>query len=74
MKNGKIKIESGIPMPKTRHRSKELVTMMLSMKVGDSFLYPLAQRSNLGAYGRNLKMKFSSRAVDEEHCRVWRIE
>ena len=73
MKNGKLKIESGIAIPAHRGRD-QYMDAMREMKVGESFLFPLAKRNNIGGYGRSLGMKFTTRAVDDETCRVWRVE
>lgn len=72
--NGAIKIETGIPVPPSQSKNRALYEAVKKMEVGQSFLWPLAHRNNIGAMGRDLKMKFTTRAVDEITCRVWRVE
>lgn len=73
MKNGKLKLEKGISIPEYGRRS-ELMTTMESMKVGDSFLYPLGKRTGLPTMANRAKIKIVTRTVDAEHVRVWRVE
>jgi hypothetical protein len=72
MKNGKPKIESGIPIPASKEG--ELKAMMKKMKVGDSFLHPIGKRTNLPQTAKRAGVKLVTRTVDPEHVRVWRVK
>lgn len=70
-----IKIEKGVPLPRANQRGFGLADVLAKMEVGDSFLVPKHKRQGLFAYFRNAKpAKFTSRTVDEENVRVWRVE
>lgn len=74
MKNGKPKVESGIPIPEeTRGRKGVIAPLMRSMKKGDSILLHSSvssARNNATNYiGRG---KYTLRA-DGKGFRVWRI-
>lgn len=70
-----LQIEKNVPLPAQRQKGSALVAALRAMTVGDSFLWPKVKRNHLSAYYiRFPEMKFSSRSVDEERVRVWRIK
>lgn len=75
MKNGQIKIEKGIPLPDKRQGSQNpLIEQMKKMKNGDSFLYPILKRTTLSFCARKAQIVISTRTVDEQTVRCWRIK
>ncbi len=75
------KIESGIPLPDPKH----LKYPVANLKIGDSFLVPLDQGSNIKDLFRKVSsnsvatakrhgFKIVSRTIKDEGVRVWRIE
>ena len=67
-----IVIEKGVPY----HCSAQtgFAASLLKMEVGESFLFPTRKRSQLsGPFRKLAPKKFSTRTVDEENVRVWRI-
>ena len=71
-----LQIEKDVPVPeKMRARMNGLAGVLRSMEVGDSFLWPKARRNSLAATMARLKPRvFTSRSVDDENVRVWRVE
>ncbi len=74
MNNGTLKIEKGIPIPDVRGKTGKVVAMMKSMKVGESFLFPISKRNSIPSYARQAKVEVTTRAVDDDHIRVWRMK
>lgn len=74
MKNGHIKIEPGIPIPKPRRKPKgPLAVAMLSMQIGDSFFTDVERQNVLQHAMRYMgKGKYSMRA-ENDGWRVWKI-
>jgi len=72
-----IKIESGIPMPEpdnNRAGPGSIRALLESMKVGDSFLYPISKRASIIPSALRYKMKVTTRRETDSHCRVWRVK
>lgn len=70
-----IKIEQGVPIPARNRKGGGLTATLKQMIVGDSFLWPKAKRGYLTTYFQKVpEAKFTSRTVDEENVRVWRVE
>lgn len=72
MKNGEIKIEKSIPIPRARRRYP-----FAEMKVGDSFSVEGKDgsvRSTVSAGGRRLNMKFRVAVQPDSSYRVWRVK
>ncbi len=68
----KVKIEKGIPIPPDR---AELSYILGSLEVGDSVvLDATSSRPNITQYGKILKRRFTTRAVEGGGVRVWRLE
>ena len=67
-----VKIEKGIPIPKSR--GKLVTQQMEAMEVGDSFECSTVRAYALVGYAnRHLKgLRFTSRKVGEGKSRVWR--
>ena len=72
--NGALKIEKGVPIPEGSGRKGVLVSTFEAMKVGDSFLFPTKNRTQLALYAERAKVKIITRAADEENVRVWRVK
>ena len=72
--NGEIKIEKGVPTPKSRYTSWPFSRM----KIGDSFEWngeATALRAAASHYSRrNPPFKYVSRKIGDTAYRVWRIE
>ena len=72
--NGEIKIEKGVPMPKSRYADWPFARM----KVGDSFEWDgdaTALRQAASQYSRRKPpFKYTSRKISDTAYRVWRIE
>jgi hypothetical protein len=63
-----IKIEKSVPVPENPRRKypwKEL-------KVGDSFVAPLATQSGASGAARRLGIVLVTRRIDADHVRIWR--
>lgn len=70
-----LKIEKGVPIPETQNGKRGLIGTLNQLEVGDSMLYPLAKRTSISsAWLRIPNKKFTSRAVDEQNIRIWRVE
>lgn len=71
-----IVIESGIPIPDGSQKSS-ISARIRSMKVGDSFKFPITQRSNVSGVISHVKkaglsFRFTTRKIDDSTCRIWR--
>lgn len=70
-----IEIEKGIEIPASGRHCIGLINVLNNIKVGESFLYPLTKRTSvLGVALKYKPRKFTTRKVDENHIRVWRVE
>lgn len=68
-----LNIDSDIPLP---HRRTSYP--LEDMKIGDSFLVPIANRNSALTSGRKLSVahpeyRFTSRSVGNDMARIWRI-
>ena len=69
--NSLIKVDKGIPF---QGKYGSFMSTIRSMEIGDSFLWPRDKRHGIANRISTLKgKKFSSRTVDAEHIRVWRV-
>jgi hypothetical protein len=68
------KIDKNIPLPEPEVGSVPLN----DMEVGDSVQFPIEERSrvltNAGSLKRRKGKVFTVKTLDENNCRVWRIE
>ena len=65
----KFEIEKNIPV------HGEFAQTCESLEVGESFLAPLHYQHSLSVRTRALRPKrFTSHKVDDENCRIWRVE
>ena len=71
-----IIIEKDVPIPPLKRRIKgEIRKTLEEMEIGESFLFPLAKRSALGANTKATRPKrFETRVVDADNVRVWRVK
>jgi hypothetical protein len=69
-----IKLESGIPFPTwPRFGAKGITGVLRSMKVGDSFVTALENRTSATSAAPRLNIKVTTRKISETEVRVWRI-
>jgi len=72
MSSNGVKIEKGVPIPKSK---ADLKWPWDKLKVGESFLFPIellaSARSQAYSYGKKLGRHFTTRTVDGG-ARVWR--
>jgi hypothetical protein len=68
------KIESGIEPPPERLDLTELVETMRALQVGQSFILKKSVRYSVNQYAQRLGIRCRTRAVDQEHIRVWRTK
>ena len=73
MKDTGIKIEHGVPLTK-RYKHGAIADTIRQMKSGDSFLYRSNARSSVLSVSRRLKVRMTTRLVDANTVRVWRLE
>lgn len=74
MKNGELKIEKGIPMPKVRSRTYGVSAILRQMKVGESILLP-GKRSSVASIGSHIfGPGGSTTAVEKDGVRLWRVK
>ncbi len=70
-----MKIENGIPMPKTKRSTCQWYEVILKMKVGDSFVANSKNEvSSAYEFGKKRGIKMSARNLHDGTYRVWRIE
>ena len=73
--NWEIKIEHGIPFPIGGKGSASSIRETIkAMEVGDSILVTERQRQACFAAANDFKMKLTSRLVEGNLVRVWRIK
>jgi hypothetical protein len=68
-------ITSSVPLPRKRDRRMEnppVTSLLRRMRVGDSVCLPRAERENIYARARSVKIKISVRLVEPEVIRIWR--
>lgn len=72
----KVKIEKNIPIaiPFSRTSRSPLVLLFGRLKVGDSMVLPLKLRNYMGVLPRMLRIKITSRKLNDREFRVWRTE
>lgn len=79
--NGQFKIESGVPIPPSSAQRTGASDALRQLKVGESVVIP-ASSNSCGAIIRQVitskrfptKAVFTSRKIDGDHTRVWRIK
>lgn len=68
------KVEGSVPIPVRRSYQR---VQLNDLEVGQSILFPADQRSTVQSNASRLKKRngkvFTVSAVDEQHCRVWRV-
>ncbi len=72
-----IKIESGVPIPKVNTGAKKgsgLIAMLESMAINDSILIERKRVSYVLNTGKKLGFKMTSRKVDDNNYRIWRVD
>lgn len=75
MKETTIKIDKNVPMPVGGGRKTSgLMFTIKSMKVGDSFLHPIKTRTGLSGLAMRCQISITTRTVDKDNVRVWRIK
>lgn len=79
--NGQFKIERGVPIPPTAAPHTGASAALRRLKVGESLVLP-ASSNSCGSIIRQVQLSkrfptkavFTSRKIDCEHTRVWRIK
>ncbi|MGL6289923.1 MAG: hypothetical protein ACRC2H_04470 [Silanimonas sp.] len=72
-------IESGVPLPKRGTVNRKRKYPFADMKVGDSFKFPKADLSRVGAAARSFRKlghkdwKFSIRNISHDQSGLWRV-
>lgn len=68
------KIEKGIAMAGGSSKTKRglLTELFKQMEVGDSFVFPLAERNSICTRAAFLGMKYTTRKISDTEARVWR--
>lgn len=65
-------IEKGIPLPK-KSQAFTAASALDKMNVGDSFIAEREDQCNIHSMAKYRKMKVTTRTIDAETIRVWRI-
>lgn len=72
----RYEVEDSVPIPV--HRAPYNAVPLSELEVGESILFPRADRSKVQTQASRLKKAkkgvFTIRVIDESHCRVWRTE
>jgi hypothetical protein len=69
-------ITSSVPLPRKRDRklpNLPVTSLLRRMRVGDSVCLPRAERENIYARAKALKIRIAVRLCEPEVIRVWRI-
>jgi hypothetical protein len=68
-------VVSGIPLPSPNPRRKLTSTarILASMGVGDSVRLSRVERDSIFAHAKNVGIRITTRAIDAETFRVWRL-
>ena len=76
MKNGELKIESGIEIPARKHgHGKGHADALRQLKVSQSVVLPTNMNSATSNAARLLgKGKYAARMLDDSHTRIWRTK
>jgi hypothetical protein len=70
-----IEIEHGIPIPEAKHKRSAVYVAVQKLRVGDSFLTPAGTPlATPYTVAQRLGVKISSRKVDDNCIRIWRIK
>jgi hypothetical protein len=67
-----IKIEKNIPITKSKGKIGEVVNIIRTMEIGDSFLVPIDRRGNMTQFFQNADYKCATRKISDTEVRVWR--
>ena len=67
-----FEIEKSIPLPPKGSGSR-IVETLRSMDIGDSIVVPKNIHSNIFLYAARAGIKVTSRKIDAEDMRVWRV-
>ena len=67
-----FEIEKSIPLPPTGSGSG-IVETLRSMDIEDSIVVPKNIQSNIYLHAARAGIKVTSRKIDAEHIRVWRV-
>jgi hypothetical protein len=69
-----IKIEKGIPIPPRGTGPKGgVVSLIKALAIGDSFTVSANKRSAITMWQKSAGVRLTSRRVDAETIRVWRV-
>jgi hypothetical protein len=67
-------VEVGVPIPPVANKTGTVPISHLA--VGESLLFAVERRNSVASYASKLKQRrgyeYTIRAVDPEHCRIWR--
>lgn len=71
-----FKVEKGVPLPVGgRGRSRGQLRLAIeTMEVGDSMVIPVKLRDRVPNIMSRLKFGYTTRKVDAQHCRIWRVK
>lgn len=67
-----VKIEKNVPMPAPYSRSG-LTGTLREMEIGDSIVIPRIRQTNVSTAANTLRRKYSTRKIDDQTIRVWRV-
>lgn len=65
------KLEKGVPLPVRAARRRKYPWE--EMAVGDSFVVPIHARYGLSSTAKRLGIRITTRKIDDNTARVWRI-
>lgn len=65
-----VQIDSNVPIP--------VRTPLLSLKVGQSFVFPEVKRPSVSTYASAIKKRegkeFTIKKISDGECRIWRVK
>ena len=71
--DNELVIEKNVPLPGPCERVGPILMAVRKMNVGDSFIFVRQIQFNLSYYAKATGFKFTSRKIDSEKVRVWRV-
>lgn len=71
--NGELKIEKGIPLPNKKGISGSVSDVFKQMAIGDSIVFPAKNRSMMFYLQKTTGFRLTSRRINKDEVRIWRI-
>lgn len=68
-----VEIEKGVPLPPAIGKTG-LAALLRRMEVGDSVVLPYARRGSITTAASHMGMKMTTRRLDADMMRVWRVK